>query len=351
MISSRKLQLLVMVLISVCTCSLALGAETKKAETELKFEIDSKKTQLWIKARPGQIPGRGPIKPTHVSVFHIRRPSSGLPKIHDEGIQQILNTSAGQSLSEKQRQFLTASDAVVWWGIEEIQNHDMILLYAVSEEDAKKTVRAYLEVAINKADARVQEYEKYLNEAKEKIIQIKKSLPEKQKQSKAAESKYKDTKNARYFSLEDGEANEKAKETMFQMDKMLDVLEIELAGIQEKLKSIEKFRSTKSLRSHRFSDETLDKLDQMLVEQMIELRSAEARKAATLRIRGREKGFLDLFKQWDSLNSEVNRLKHNLDNSENNLRKLEKTLANPRKEMLPPKVYQDRVTIYRVLDR
>lgn len=349
MIKSRKHQLLVMVLISVCTCNLVLGAEHKKAETELKFEIDSKKTQLWIKARPGQIPGRGPIKPTHVSVFHIRRPSSGLPKSHE--ILQVLNTSAGQSLSEKQRQFLTASDAVVWWGIEEIQNHDKILLYAVSEEDAKKTVRAYLEVAINKADAKVQEYEKALNENKEKIIQIKKELPEKQKQSKTAESKYKETKNARYFSLEDGEAYEKAKETILQMDKMLDVLEIELAGIREKLKVLESYRRTKRLPRKALSNETVDKLDQMYVEQMIELRGAEARKVATLRIRGREKGFLDLFKQWDSLNSEVNQLKHNLDNSENYLRNVEKTLANPRKELLPPKVYQDRVTIYRVLDR
>ncbi len=347
MIKSRKIQLLLMVLISVCTCSLVLGAEPKKAETELKFEIDSKRPQLWIKDRPGQIPGRGPIKPTHVSVFHIRRPSSGLPKSH-EGILQILNTSAGQSLSEKQRQFLTASDAVVWWGIEEIQNHDMILLYAVSEEDAKKTVRAYLEVAINEADARVQEYEKYLSETKEKIVQIKKSLPEKQKQSKAAESKYKETKNARYFSLEDGEAYEKAKETMLEMDKMLDVLEIELAGIREKLKVLESYRRTKRLPRKEFSDETVDKLDQMYVEQMIELRGAEARKAVTLRIRGREKGFLDLFNQWFSLNSEVNRLKHDLEKSENNLRDVEKTLANPRKEMLPPKVYQDRITIYPV---
>ena len=346
MISSRRVQL-IMFLSAVCACGLALCAEPNEAKTELKFEINSKKSLLWATDRAGRRPGRGPIKPTHVSVFHIRRPSSGLPKSH-EGILQILNTSAGQSLSEKQRQFLTASDAVVWWGIEEIQNHDMVLLYAVSEEDAKKTVQAYLEVPTNKAKAKVQEYEKYLNETKEKIIQIKKSLPEKQKQAKAAESKYKEIRNARYFSFEDGEAYEKAKDTMLQMDNMLDVLEIELAGIQEKLKSIEKFRSTKSLGGHRLSDETLDKLDQMYVEQMIELRGAEARKVATLRIRNREKAFLDFFSRWDSLNSEVNQLKGKLNNSEKSLLNIERYLADQKRDMLPPKVYQDRITIYPV---
>jgi hypothetical protein len=342
MIKSKKFQL-VMVLVLACLCAPILSAEPNEAETKLKFEINKEKPQLWLNNS-----GRravGPIKPTHVAVFYIR--PSNLPEGHED-ILQILNTSAGKTLSENQRHFLTASDSVICLSFQDIRNHDQIRLYAVSEEEAKKTARAYLECAINRANAKVQEYEKYLNETKEKIIQIKKSLPEKQKQSKAAESKFKETKNARYFSLEDGEAYENAKETMLQMDKMLDVLEIELEGIQEKLTSIEKFRSTKRLGGRRLSEETLDKLDHMLVEQMIELKGAEARKEATLRIRGREKGFLDLFNQWDSLNSEVNRLKRNLDNSEKNMRNIEKTLANPRKEMLPPKVYQDRITIYPV---
>jgi hypothetical protein len=133
------------------------------------------------------------------------------------------------------------------------------------------------------------------------------------------------------------------------MDKTLDVLEIELAGIREKLKVLESYRRTKRLPRKEFSDEMVDKLDQMYVEQMIELRGAKAREAVTLRIRGREKGFLDLFSQWSNLDSEVNRLKQNLEISENNLRDVEKTLANPLPEMLPPKVYQDRITIYPVL--
>ena len=50
---------------------------------------------------------------------------------------------------------------------------------------------------------------------------------------------------------------------MLAMDKMLDVLEIDLAGIQEKLQSIEEFREARGLGARRFSKDTIDKLEQM----------------------------------------------------------------------------------------
>lgn len=343
MIKSRKLKL-VMVLLLACICAPLSGAEANEAKTEMKFEINEEKSQPWISGTRRR--AKGPIKPTHVAVFYIR--PSNLPEGHED-ILQILNTSGGKTLSENQRHFLTASDAVICLPFQDIRNHDQIRLYAVSEEEAKKTARAYLECAINRANAKVQEYEKYLNENKEKIIQIKKSLPEKQKQLKAAELKYKEVKDARYFLFDHKPAYEKARETMLQMDKMLDTLEIELAGILEKLKSIEKYRQRKYAEDGKnFSRETLDKLDQMFVEQMIELSSAKARQNAVLQIRNREKDFLILFDQWINLDSEVGPLQHDLETYENNLRDVEKILANPIPEMLPPKVFQNKVTIYPV---
>ena len=346
MIRSRKCQF-VLALISVCIFTPLLAAKTSENETRLKFEIDNNKSQSWKGDRPGRR-GRGPIRPTHVAELHIRRPHEDMPSSHD-GILQILKTSAGQSLSQQQRNFLSASDAIAWWGIADIKNHDTVYLYAVSQEDAKKTVQAYLEVPTIKANARMQEYEKYLKDRKERIIEINKVLPEKQKQADEMEPKYMEIKNTRYFSLSDDEAYEKAKETMLQMDKTLDVLEIELAGIQEKLKSIEKFRSTQSLGGHRLSDETLDKLDQMLVEQMIELKSAEAREQAATKIRARDKTFVELFIQWKNLSGEVHNLKNNLESAKEDVRRMEERLTNPKPDMLPPKIYQNKVTIYPVL--
>jgi hypothetical protein len=269
------------------------------------------------------------------------------------GILQMLKTSAGQSLSQQQRKFLTASDAISRWGIEEIKNHDMVLIYAVSQEDAKTTVQAILEVPTNEANARIQEYEKYLKDRKEKIIEIKKVLPEKQKQADEMEPKYMEIKKTRYFSLSDDEAYEKAKETMLEMDKMLDILEIELAGIKEKMAVIDEYRKTPQnaqdwARRRELPEGMLAKLEQMFIEQTIELKSAEARKKAAIEIRDRDKTFVDLFIQWKNLSGEVYNLKANLESSEKRVPEMEEILTNPTPNLLPPEIYQNKVTIYPV---
>ena len=350
MIHSRKCQF-VLALISVCIFTPLLLAETSEDETKLKFEINNDKSQLWLSSRP-DTPGQGPIKPTHVAVLYIRRPNE-LSRGHKE-ILQILNTSAGRSLSEQQRKFLSTSSALTWLGEDRIRNHDMVLLYAISEEDAKKTVQAYLEIPKNKANARMQEYEEYLKDRKEKIIDIKKTLPEKQKQANEMEPKYMEIKKNRYFSLSDDEAYEKAKETMLEMDKMLDVLEIELAGIREKMSVINEYRKTPQdmqaiMRREKLPEGMLVKLEQMFIEQTIELKSAEARKQAAITIRDRDKAFVDLFIQWNNLSGEVYNLKANLESSEKRVPEMEEILTNPTPNLLPPEIYQNKVTIYPVL--
>ncbi len=55
-----------------------------------------------------------------------------------------------------------------------------------------------------------------------------------------------------------------------------------------------------------------------------------------------------LFSLWSNLDSEVNRLNYDLESSENSLRDVEEILPNPVPEMLPPKVFQNKVTIYPV---
>jgi len=352
MIHSRKYHF-VLAVISICILTPILIAKTSEDEIKLVFETNNKKSQAWITDRAGRKPGRGPIKPTHVAILHIRRPHKDMPS-SDRGILEILKTSAGQTLSQQQQNFLSASDAITWWGIVDIKNHDTVLLYAVSEEDAKKTVQAYLEVPTNKVNERVQEYKKYIKEKKQEIIEIKKVLPEKQKQADQMKPKYMEIKNNRYFSLSDDEAYDKGKETMLEMDKMLDVLAIELAGIREKMSVINEYRKTPQnaqdwAQRKRLPDGMIAKLDQMFVEQTIELKSTEAREQAATKIRGRDKAFVDLFIQWKNVSGEVNNLKSNLEGSEKRVQEIEERLTNPTWDLLPPEVYQNKVTIYPVL--
>jgi hypothetical protein len=274
-----------------------------------------------------------------------------MPSSH-EGIVQILRTSAAKSLSEKQRKFLTGSDAITWWGVDDIRNHDTVFIYGVSEEDVKKTVRAYLEVAEKQAGAERKRYEEILNEAKVRLDQIEEELPEKREQAEEAEEEYKDVKKGRYFSLSDVEAYERAKETMLQMDKLLDVLEIELAGIREKLGAINEYRKTPQSmeaidRRRKLPEGMLVKLEQMYVEETIELKSAEARKQAALNIRGRDKEFLELFNEWQNLGASVQEMRVERGNLTRRKRQSEERLEDP--EMLPPQLYQNKVNIYPVI--
>lgn len=372
MIKSRKLQL-VMFLISACICASVLGAEPNEAKTELKFEISSEEQEWRVRAGPGSIIKRtGPIEPSHVAEVLIMGDnkkicyfytyvvgSEGIKSVSKawvfpgtEGVKMILQTSAGRSTSQKQREFVEKSNFFYFYGASRVPNYSQYRLYAVSEMDAKKMVEAFCEILTEKANATMREHKKLLSKTKEKIIEIKKELPEKQKQAKEAESKYKEVKNVRYSSLNEADAYEKAKGTMLQMGKMLDTLEIELAGIGEKLKAIEAYRNPEYLKDRlkyrQFPDEVMSKLDQMYVEQLIELRGAEARKKATLRICNWEKEFLDFYNQRANLEKEVDGLERNLSKSKKYLSGLEERLANPEPDMLPPKVYQDKVTIYPV---
>jgi len=140
------------------------------------------------------------------------------------------------------------------------------------------------------------------------------------------------------------------------MDKMLDVLNIELAGIREKMSVINEYRKTpqnkedwEQRRRLPLPDGMISKLDQMFVEQTIELKSAEAREQAAIKIRDRDKAFVDLHIQWKNISAEVHSLKTDLKDSERNVKAIEERLADPDWDLLPPEIYQDKVTIYPVV--
>jgi hypothetical protein len=144
----------------------------------------------------------------------------------------------------------------------------------------------------------------------------------------------------------DTEAAEHAKQTMLEMSKMLDTLDVELAGIREKLKVIEDYWR----RDDRQYKEAFAKLQEMQIIQTIELKGAEARRKAAVAIRKREKDFLDLFDKWTSLDSEVKGLRSTIDSREKHIAEYEAILANPKADMRPPKIYQDKVVIYPVAE-
>ena len=125
---------------------------------------------------------------------------------------------------------------------------------------------------------------------------------------------------------------------------MLDSLTIEITGIEAKLSAVERIKSQGKVSSN----EGLAKLEEIKSEQTVELAGALARKKAALNIREREEEFYGLHQQRFSLWRQVLSLKKSLKNSEQILAQAEEELAHMEPSMLPPKLYQNKVTIYPV---
>lgn len=335
MTSSKKSQLVIVLILAFAWVT-ALSAEADETKAKLKFET-SNEEQSWHDSS-GKCCGKGLIKPTHVAELFASRYTNR----HDE----ILKTAAGLSMSQLQREFLkTTQDAFSTIGStgDMVRGHYHARLYAVSSEDAKKMVEAFIEFLTNRAKERVQKSENLLYELEGKISQAKKELPRKDARLGVIKARYKKIKERTHKLSSDSDAAKEAKETILEMNRMLDVLNIEIEGIEAKLSAIAEYKTKKNV-----SIEGLAKLEQIQSEQTIELAGALARKQAALRIRAREEEFYNLFKQCDDVARQVYELREDLGSYEGRLERVKDKLANPRRDMLPPSVYQNKATIYPV---
>lgn len=336
----------ILLMVSILAFGAALGAEpneAKPAETDVRFVISSEEVG-WL-SRSNK-PGVGPVKPTHVAQFFRKGsyPDNWYYFGDSEGMKRLFETSAGRTISAQQREFLLISDAFVKLGFgQTVRNHRHFRLYAVSQEDARKTAEALLEIWAHQANLRMQEIKNELREGEEKIAEAKRRLPEAEAKLETIAAEYQKAKKTTRPLSSDEEAAKQAKETILEMDKILDALSIEIAGIEAKLSAVDEYKSRKNI-----SIESLAKLEQILSEQTIELAGALAKKEAALAIREREKEFYELAREWVSLEAKVKDLTESLPKWEQWQQNREELLANPSAGLLPPKLYEDKVTIYPV---
>jgi len=339
MTNSKKWQLAIAL---VLTCNLALWSAEEPNDPnrpQIKIELGDQEKSWLRQADPSQA-GQGPIRPTHVAEVFVRYES--IPMLKPES---FLQTSAAAAMTAKQREFIEASDAFTSMGPDQkVRNHKLFFLYAVSEEDARRMIEAFIEILSEKANRRRLEYVTELRKNQEEMAKAKGLLPGKEALLPTVKANYEKSKEYAHAFSADTEAAEHAKQTMLEMSRMLDTLDVELAGIREKLKVIQDYWS----QDGKWTKEAFAKLQELQIIQTIELKGAEARRKAAVAIRQREKDFLDLFDQWTSLDSEVKGFRSTIDNRQKHIAQYEAILANPKPDMLPPQIYQNKVTIYPV---
>jgi hypothetical protein len=341
MISSRSR--LASTLILTCICIPAFCQDANTPETQLNFEV-SQEERPWVRDHDNR-PGRGPIAPKYVAEFF--RQSADYPAGYGElpDAKHLLETRAGSLVSPRQREFVTVSDALVNMGFgRTVKNHRHFSVYAVSQEDAKRVTEALLELWTAGAKRRTQEVEDRFRKQEEEMARANNDLQNKQAELESVTRQLEELRGSTRSLSTDEDAREQAKATVLEMDKILNTLDIEITGIKAKLTAIDQYKSERKLTSI----EGLAKLEVMLAEQTVELAGALAKMEAARGIREAHQKFYDLATQRATLEREVWSLRTALGNWPVRRRDWEERLADPPAFWLPPKVYENEVTIYPV---
>jgi len=355
MIKSKKLQL-VMVLVLACLCAPVLGVEPNLPKTKPRFEINSEEQQ-WIAM--GGIICKGPIKPTHVAELFLPFPYSDeyMPNSNPQRIMRMLKTFPGQSISSEQRVFLSASKiqdaiSIIDRG-DTVRRHYHIRLYAMSELDARKIAEAFIEAMTDKAE-KIGSYKEHIRMLQETIFRTNKKILAQEAEAEVELANLRESiKNVHYLSTDE------AKQAISELNTMLNNLDIELAGMKAKLRAIQEQQLRQKAirnkipvqeRTERINrDGILLKLEDMWIDLLIELKVAEARKETAIQLRMQAEDFC---KQMNAkkaeFQKEMNKFKMDIAFYEREIHQFKEKLADPDMEILPPKVYQNKVTIYPV---
>jgi hypothetical protein len=347
MISSKKIQFVITLIATFLFIPLLAAEPNKpnepnKPAAELKFEIPGLFSEWMIEHDSGN----GPIRPDFMAQLYIKN-SSNIPGKTPYGkFDSLLQTDIGKSMSAVQKEFLNTSSSL---SLSNEPSPDKpigyvrINLYAVSQEDAKKMARAFIEYINDNAQARIKEYKDQIGKWEESISQLKKDLAEKEPQLKETEEAYKKIKEYTHKFSSDDEAVDLAKKSIIEMDKTFNDFEIELAGIHERIQAIEMYRNKSGQ-----MPEIKVKLDSMYIDLMIELSGLEARRKVARVIYEKQQEFLNLFNKRNDLQTGVSDLKIKIADNLRNIEEATKRLNLPRPEFIPADVYKNTVTIYAV---
>ena len=252
-------------------------------------------------------------------------------------------------MSSEQRSFLSASsvtDAIS--AIDRgniVRRHYQIRLYAMSELDARKMAEAFIGAMTIKAE-KIESYKQHLSMLQESIFQITKEILDKETETEVFLAKYRESiENVHYLSTDE------AKQAISELNTMLNNLDIELAGMKAKLRAIQEQKERQEAKGKIVTNREgiLLKLENMWIDLLIELKVAEARKETAVQLRSQAEDFC---KQMNAKKAEsqkeMNELKMKITFFEREIRQFEEKLADPDMEMMPPKIFQNKVTIYPV---
>ena len=330
MIAPRKTQL-ALGLVLALTYASTMGSEPNQPAIELEFLVVGTPIPAAFDKRP-------PIPPLYAAVFIVqwRFEPTGEPNAAD-----LLNTSAGKSFSARQLELLK-TEQNLWLDSriskKYMSRHDMpygsatYTAFAVGQESAKRMARAMLEFLIRdeKETARrmkkdhIAKLSAMQSKLREDMAKVKEEIEAKKSEVSSADQKYEDAvRNSPYSLHPISRVASEVLKTISEMDKMLDLLNIEIVGIRSKLSAIKEYSDENDVLGSNTLRLTLREL---AIRQEIELVGAESRQQATMTVKRREAVLYHLFEALCALEQEVRTLEDRVKQTEKEIKRLDRDI-------------------------
>ena len=371
---------LLFVCVSVC------ANEPNAIETELKFEMSTDRWSFRSESTVGVVTP----KPAYCVVLSLAYPPQGrfarwwprrhdpnlpqsrlIPEVHyrspwmsdrgpidftsNEVIKALIETTAGQSLSPEQRKLCMTGQVIA--GMPSVDDNsqpaDRIVLLTVSEEDAKSMTKAFLRFLQSEADKELEFYKKKVGQLEEDILTTKGKFEQTGQKLQVLQDERDELRGKMYYT-----SAPDARQTVSEMNKMLGATDIEVAAREAKIVAVRNAidRNQRLQTSESAKKDTakyaidrsiiLQRLEQMLVEESIELKSLDAKKRAVLKAKDQARKFIDLYQEIHDVGVEMGNLKDQRERLQMYVHKIQKILTDPNPYTKPPMVRNYKAVIY-----
>jgi hypothetical protein len=374
-------------LIVLFVCSLVSANEPNAAEMKLKFEMgDNVRTfdrdsafgrirvkpeylvelvflsipggryQQWYTSYrgPEPPPPRQPVRDNDNRFWKSSQPIINFSS--KEVTDAILGTSAAESFSARQRQLFESGYALTSYvKSEQPDSTRRVALLAASEDDARAMTNAFIEFLQDESDKEL-EFWKSERERLQRAIPVnEEQIATGREKQKALVDEYSELKKKVYYN-----GVLVAFNRIKEMNEIFQATSIEQASMQAKIRAIKDFivenqrlhslRSSKEGSGRYEIDRTviLQKLEQKLVDEMIELRYIEAKVRAVSEVLNQARRFVELDEQTKENEKSIRGFERGSAGLEEGLRKVESVLADPEPYTKPPKVFGNKAVIYEV---
>jgi|GEM_PF-6485063 len=356
----RKRQILCTLVLAAASAT-AWPAEPNDPNLGLTFRFIPDRV-AW---KMGDSTGDAPmIRPSYMAEVHIRWwfVEPNVPEARD-----LLDTEAGGSMSELQKQFIKNDWAFIrivsaqssrfgsFLGGVFTSSRRVYEVFGVSEKDARKMALALVEDLFKKAESYGQPLmDKHINGLLEAQRELEQNIPDVEQRiedfQKAALSRAYNRytgalKRSAYSLYPVEEADKEVRKTIFELDKMIDVVEVEIAGLRAKISEIKRYSNQPDIRN---SPPLAAKLKEMAIQESVELIGAETRHRAIVDRKRAQENLYDLYEGWTEAGERHAKLQSDLEKYKKERAKIKSELGNVGREGRAVFVERNEVKIRRV---